>query len=340
MATAKKKVEDLVLVSQDLGSGFTKYSKKDSDGNVTFHSFPSLAPKHTGKDFSMGLLQKRDTVVVDLEGTEYEVGPDSSDLDTGGSTRNLNDNYIYTEQYKAVFLGGLYYSGEKEIDLLVLGLPISGMDKAADLVKLATGTHKINEDNTVIVKNVIVLPQPLGGLYHCLSLKDIEELKNIKNETNLIIDPGFLTFDFLLTNGLKIIDNKSDASDGGVSKILRSISNTISKKFDIKYDNLNAIDKGLINKEMKVKGKKEDLMEHIKATKSIIEGSVNYMRNMVGNGSDIDNIILLGGGSDVFKKTIENQYKDHNIISIENPQTANVRGFYEAGLTQLELLLK
>ncbi len=326
-----------VVRAGDIGWGYTKYLKIDEEGNVQFLSFPSLAPRASGHDMSAGLLGRRDTVVVTVEGTDYEVGPDSSDLDINDSTRNLNDQYIFTDQYKALFYGMLSYMGEDEIDLLVLGLPVSGLNLIQDLRKMSVGKHQITKDKEVNVKDVLILPQPLGALYHCMSMSETDErFEFLDEETNLIIDPGFLTFDFLTTSGSRVVENRSGAHPGGVSKILRSIANSISEKFDIKYDDLSAIDKALTRRKLKVNGKREDLADHIKNTRSVIEGSVNYMKNMIGDGSNIDNIILVGGGSDVFKKTIELFYKNHEIIYIEDPQMANVKGYYQAGLDYIK----
>lgn len=338
MAALKNLKKKPVIEVIDLGWGYTKYSKTDADGKSEFFSFPSLAPKSTRQDMSMGILGKRDTVVVEVEGTDYEVGPDSGDLDSNDSTRNLNDGYIFSDQYKALFYGALHYMEADVIDLLVVGLPISGLNHINALHKIMIGKHEIYKNKTVTVKNVLVLPQPLGGLYHCMSMKQDEKFQCLDEEYNLVIDPGFLTFDFLVSNGDKLIENRSDAHAGGVSKILRAIALSISEKHHIKYENLSAIDKGLKRKFMKINGKKEDLLDHIKNTKSVIEGSVNYMKNIVGDGSDIDNIILFGGGSEVFKKTIEAAYPKHSIIVLSDPQFANVKGFKEAGLKHAEKL--
>ena len=330
MAEAKK---PKIVRALDLGWGWTKYSAVDAlTAETEYRSFPSLAPRKTGLDLSLSVLGKRDTVVVSVEGTEYEVGPDSGDLDTNDATRNLNDSYIHSDQYRAVLYGALHYIGEKEIDLLVVGLPLSNMQSAAKLKALVVGTHKLNADTTVTVKDALVLPQPMGGLYYCLAQKDREEFEFLREETNLIIDPGFLTFDFLLANGDKIIENRSNAHNGGVSKILRAIAESVSAKFNIKYDNLSAIDKGLRRRKIKINGQVESLEEHIKNTKSVLEGSVNYMKNLVGDGSDVDNIILIGGGSYVYRKTIETYYPNHQIIVLEEAQMANVQGYQMAGL--------
>lgn len=322
-----------IVRALDLGWGYTKLSRMcPVSEEIEFISFPSLAPRHAGLDLSMSLLGRRDTMVVDVDGTKYEVGPDSADLDTSDATRNLNDQYIHTEQYKAVFYGALAYMREPVIDLLVVGLPLSNMVAAAKLKELVVGTHKINGENTVQVKDALVLPQPLGGLYYCMSLKDEKaEFEFLKEEVNLVIDPGFLTFDFLLSNGEKVIENRSSAHTGGVSKVLRSISESISTKFGIRYENLSAIDKGLRRRKIKINGEVESLDEHIRNTRAVLEGSVNYMKNIVGDGSDVDNIILLGGGSHIYRKTIEQYFPKHTLLALEDAQLANVKGYQLAG---------
>jgi plasmid segregation protein ParM len=321
-----------IVRALDVGWGYTKLSRKcPISGELEFMSFPSLAPRHAGLDLSMSILGRRDTVVVDVDGTKYEVGPDSADLDTSDMTRNLNDQYIHTEQYKAVFFGALAYMNEPTIDLLVVGLPLSNMGAATKLRELMIGTHKVNGEITVEVKDALVLPQPLGGLYYCMSLKDRPEFEFLDEEVNLVIDPGFLTFDFLLSNGDKVIENRSSAHTGGVSKVLRSIAESISTKFDIRYENLSAIDKGLRRRKIKINGEVESLDDHIRNTRAVLEGSVNFMKNMVGDGSDVDNVILLGGGSAIYRRTIEQYYPKHTLIVLEDAQLANVKGYQMAG---------
>jgi plasmid segregation protein ParM len=131
-----------IVRALDLGWGFAKYTVMGEHG-IEFHSFPSLAPKHTGIDLSGSLMGRRDTVVVSVQGSKYEVGPDSSDLDPNDSTRNLSDGYVYSDQYMAVFLGSLHYMKTPVIDLLVVGLPLSHLHLADHLKKLVRGAHEV-----------------------------------------------------------------------------------------------------------------------------------------------------------------------------------------------------
>jgi len=320
-----------VVRALDLGWGFAKFSVLDADGQVSFSAIPSIAPRHMGLDLSGSVLGRRDTVVVKVEGTAYEVGPDSADLDPNDATRNLNDQYVYTDQYKAVFLGVLHYMGTPVIDLLVLGLPLSHLHLSEQVKKMAVGKHEV-AGKTIEVKDAVILPQPLGGLVYCMSLKDKEGFEDLKEETNLVVDPGFLTFDFLVSNGDKPVETRSGAHPGGVSKVLRAMAESISQKFGIKYDNLSAIDRGVRKNKLKINGEAVTLEEHVRDSRPIVEGSVSYMKNIVGSGADIDNIILLGGGSFIFKRALSAAYPQHNILTVPEAQTANVRGFYLAGL--------
>lgn len=315
----------------DLGSGFAKLNRL-VEGRLEYLSIPSLAPRHSGTDLSMSMMGKRDTVVVTVDGTSYEVGPDSADLDSNDSTRNLNDQYIYTDQYRAVFYGALHYINEPVIDLLVVGLPLTTLHRAADLKKMMIGEHQINETTKITVKDALVLPQPMGAMHHCLAhAENYEQFEFLAEETNLFIDPGYLTFDFLVTNGKKINDARSSARPGGVSKVLRAIAESLSAKFGLKYDNLAAIDRALERRKIKINGQIEPMLEHIKNARPAIEGSVNFLRNIAGDGSDIDNIILVGGGQSIFAKTILNYYKAHTIYVLPDAQFANVKGFQAAG---------
>lgn len=300
---------------------------------MEFKSFPSIAPRHAGSSGGLpDFLGRRDTVVVAVEGTEYEVGPDSPDIGTNDFSRNLNDQYIHTDQYRALFLGALSYMGESTIDLLVVGLPMNGMANAAKLKELVVGEHAVAGGKRVTVKDALVVPQPVGGLYYCLSLGDFDEnLADMADETNLIIDPGYLTFDFVVSHGKKVIENRSNAHPGGVAKVLRLIAESVSAKFNINYDNLGAIESGLAKRKIKINGKAEDLLEHIRSTKPVLEGSVNYMKNIVGDGSDIDNILLIGGGAAIYRKTIEEYYPNHAVTVVDNSPLANVIGFQRIG---------
>lgn len=327
------KSANLVIRAIDLGWGYTKFSYMPKGASeLAYMAIPSLAPRASNLDLSSSILGQRNTRIVTVDGVSYEVGVDSGDLDNSDAARSLNSNFIHTEQYRAVFYGALAYIDEPVIDTLVVGLPLNNMNLAAKLRSSMEGTHKVNDQLTCVVKEALVVPQPLGGLHYCLSLaKPDTPFEFMPEECNLLIDPGYLTFDFLFTNGTTVVENRSYAYPGGVSKVLMALAQSISQKHSINYDNLTAIDRGLRRRRIKINGVEEQLAEHIRNTKDVLEATVNFMRNRVGDGSDVENIILMGGGGALFQKTIEQFYPKHKLIIVPDGQLANVRGFQLAG---------
>src|ERR1044071_4551714 len=162
-----------VIRSIDIGFGFTKFNKRVDD-ELVYDSFISLAPRSSKID-SLSMLNDRETVVVTIDGSDYEVGSDSYLLESVDSTRTLNEQYINTTQYKALFYGALHYMNEEVIDLLVVGLPVSNFkSQNQKLQEGMKGIHKINAHMTVEVKNVLVVMQPMGALKYCLMDEDLK----------------------------------------------------------------------------------------------------------------------------------------------------------------------
>lgn len=340
----------MIIRPLDIGYQITKMMRK-VDNKWELFSMPSIAPIYSGIDMSGGFLEKRDTEIVDVEGIQYEVGPDANDLQSSDTVKALDSNYISSDAYKAIFYGALAYMKEETIDLLVVGLPVNNLMKKDELKKVMVGKHEIAEGRIVEVKDALVVPQPLGGLYAAL-YSDDDDFEDLRESYNLIIDPGSVTFDFLFTHGKKANENRSDAYPGGMIKVLKAIAKSIQDKYQKPYGNITAIEKALQKGgdkrvvKLPWQKEKEDLLEHIKNTKSVLESSVTTMKNKVGDGSEqqIDNIILVGGGASIFKKQIEQQYEhfdikilnDANFSHLEglenyNSMFANVVGYLFAG---------
>lgn len=326
---------ELTIRAIDIGYGFTKYTKGiDKNGDIVCDLFPSIAALSPPTDNLGGdFFVVRDTKQVDLQGVTYEVGPDVSDIKSDNDVRALHDNYIKTEQWKALFLGALAYMGESEIDFLVLGLPVSNMKQKDDVIALATGKHVV-DGQEFNIKNVLVIPQPLGALYNYAIKSD--NFEKFLNTSTLTMDVGYLTFDFLVTKGMSVASHRSGARPGGMNSILNAISNSLSKDNDIEFEDLEQIDAalGLMNKTenngdrlVRVYGREIDLKPHIKNTVPVIEASMNYMLTRIGNSKDISQLILAGGPNKIFEKAIKKQFPHNELHIMEDGIFANVKGF-------------
>jgi len=332
-------MSDLIVRSMDIGFGTTKVLVGyDQNGNPQFFNFPSLAPKsaRTGAGESFG--DSRDTVVVEIEGLSYEIGPDSIDLSSDAESRILHDQYVFSDQYRALFVGGLYYMDTDEIDYLQLGLPFNMMHNADAVKEQAIGTFEVG-GKKITVKNAGVIEQPLGGYeYHSANAEDGDEMED---EVVLIIDPGYLTFDWVVVKNGKLVEPRSGAVQGGVSRVLSMIAKAISETYlnGEDYNNLEAIDKALMKETRKIRiyGQKKELDPVLTAAVPAIDGPINQMINRVGDMKDIDRVVLLSGGARIFRNRLT---KLLHRFEIEIPPAgifANCWGYQEKAFKLLGL---
>jgi plasmid segregation protein ParM len=339
----KLKSTEFKVGAIDIGYGNTKFTSWiDGDRTLIVSHFPSLTPLAPNVDMSGGSLGKRNTTIVEVNTVRYEIGYDTEMIANGTDTsRVLNESYIFSEPYHALLLGALSYMDKSEYDILVMGLPVKYMHNANKLIEKFQGIHDLNDNKTCNIKKIIVIPQPLGGFYDIAIKENMYE--EMVDEVNLVIDPGYLTFDFLLLNGLTPIENRSDALTGGMSRVLTQMAKSISQEIGRSYEDYNNIDKalrilkkiknpetGIIEEKrvIKVGGKVVDLLPHIRQTTPIIENSITYMHNKLGTYDDIDNIILVGGPENVFEKKIRDHLVDREIKKSKTPIYSNVTGFW------------
>jgi plasmid segregation protein ParM len=349
---SKKSLKNLSnnLAAIDIGYGNTKYlSGINEDGDLILGSFPSITPLASSNQIAGNMFMTRDTKIVDVDGTNYEVGVESEDLVSGSSTdaaKVLDESYIFTAQYKALFLGALAYMENEHYEVLVMGLPVNYMHNSKKLADMFTGEFDLPDGKKCKIDKVIVIPQPLGGFYQVAIDHDLYE--DMLNEFNLIIDPGYLTFDFLTTKGLIPIEQRSDAIIGGMSKILDALSKSISLEIGKPYTDKNAIDRGIrVPRKIKLEdgttvkrravkiGKLiVELDPHIIKMTSVIENSITAMKNVVKTYDDIENIILVGGAENIFYKRIEKHLIDREIFKADNAIFSNVIGFFYVGIIE------
>lgn len=330
---------DPVIRSMDIGFGNVKMLiGYGENGEPYFFSFPSLAPKAARTNVGESFGGTRDTIVVDVDGLQYEVGPDSLDLANSVESRILHDQYVTSDQYKALFLGGLYYLDAPEIDFLQLGLPFNMMKYADQVAKQSTGTFNVG-GRDIVVKDVGVIEQPLGGYeYHRANAEDGDEMDD---ETTLIIDPGYFTFDWVIVRNGKLVEPRSGAVAGGVSRVLSMLASAVSAEYlnGDDYTNLEAIDKALQkeSKMLKIYGKKHDLNPLLTSAIPAIDGPINQMINRVGELKDIDRVVLLSGGAKIFHRRLSRLLEQFEIEVPKAAIFANVWGYQEKAFKTMGL---
>ena len=341
--------QNRVVRAIDVGYGNTKYvSQYEKGHDVLCSIFPSIAPNASmGPDLSAGVFQRRNTVVVDVNGVKYEVGKDARIAQDASYSRNLDPAFSMTDSYLALVRGALFYMGKSNIDMLVVGLPVNTVDLYhKELAARLIGDHPIpavvrdadqlfvpnGEYKMVNVSTVKVVPQPIGALFDFAIRNNL--FSRMRTQMNLIIDPGYYTLDWVVAHGVKVSGARSGAHPGGMSSVLAAMAESIGQKLGVQINDVSAIDEALrTGVKPRFFGKEYDMTEEIRLGKEKARQFVNVLANKVGNkGVDIDNIIIAGGGAEFFKDVIQEKFPQHQLVVTNDPVFSNVRGFQLAGV--------
>jgi plasmid segregation protein ParM len=326
----------MVVRAIDLGFGNTKFITASVDGKIECSHFPSLAVLAPGEKGVVDLVGKRKTVCVPVRGVWYEVGYDVEQAASAFKARPRHERYIETAEYMALTAGALRYMGCKSIDLLVVGLPVSEyLAKRKDLEKLLKKEPiPIGGGDAVTIKDVLVLAQPHGALFDYL--RQHGEATGIRETRNLVVDVGYRTFDWLTTEGIKVYPNMSYSVSLGVSQVLAAISRKIGIENGMsELPDLDGIDRALRQrKPLTVYQRQYDLKKFHADIDAVADQAVGEMYTRIGKIYDIRNVVLVGGGAALYKRSVAKVFDRHKILEVADPLLANVRGFQCLGEQQ------
>ena len=291
--------------SIDLGYGFVKYTCRNTlntEPAVVTRQIPALAlpgPPTVGLEsgaIKSGAIKQPQTIAVIVKDLMYQVGPDTPMLLGGVSGRDLNSEYSRSNRYEALMLGTLAYMSEKVIDVLVLGLPVSKFKSERErLSGLFQGKVQVpmfleaDRTQTVEIKNVLVLPQPMGGFLDAVVASGQE---NWRGDT-LVIDPGFYTFDWIVvSDNYTYIASRSGAAHGGVASVLRAVADALEEEFGKTIADLFPIDRALKTGEpMRFYGKSISLDKYKPLINDKCKSYVSDMVARLGDTGELARIV-------------------------------------------------
>lgn len=329
----------VVVRAIDVGRGNVKYTVgPGTDGRPECALFPALAVPSEHEHVADTLGPRRRTIDIPIDNLFYTVGPDvhlASDI--FNSQVLQHDRYCETPEYLALTLGALHYMKVRHVDLLMVGLPVATLKlrkSVLNLEKRLQGTHSLGKGGEVTVAEVKTLAQPAGALLQYAF--EQQRVAQLRRERNLIIDPGRRTFDWIVTDGMAIIDKRSHSLPRGMFDVLQVIAQGVSMAMQVDYREYEAIDEALRKSSkhpsLTLFGEKYALGRHLPMARKIAEQAVAEMMHYVGEASDIANIILVGGGGFFFRPAIKAAFPRHQIVEIRDPLFANVSGFWLAGM--------
>lgn len=314
----------------DAGYGKVKYVKARSEKEIICEMFSSLAPIASNLEVSTGLSAARDTVRIEVGGVYYDVGPGARLGLKAHNTRILHSDYSTTPEYLALTRGALAKMNVPEIDLLVIGLPVDRMNsRAQPLAQQLKGFHPVVDGRGVHVHHVWTLAQPLGGFLNFAMGQGLYE--TLSDQMNLVVDAGYYTVDWLTGLGIKVMPERTGSFPGGTHVILQALARSVSEELGVVYTDIDAIDRALEKGRLRVGGSEIDLTPHWRQAQARIGESANAIANSVGDGLDLNNIILVGGGAKYYESAIRRLFPTPRLIMSPDPIFANVRGFQIAG---------
>jgi plasmid segregation protein ParM len=325
------------VVGLDIGYSNLKLAYGAADGSMKTVVRPAgAAPADRFGSRFDGRAQD-DFLHVVVNGEPYVAGvsPDRAEM----WERSLHADYAKTDSYRALFNAGLLLSEMKEIDLLVTGLPVSQFQDEAlrrDLEKRFSGEHQVTPKRVINVKKVRVVAQPIGGLYDYLNESESGPLDEQITEEHriLVVDPGFYSLDWVMVTNGQIQRQSSGTSIKASSVLLEQAGISIAEEHGSKpsIESLeNAIRSG--RNSILLTGQRVDLAPYLKAASESLASvtATSIQRALRVENMSPDIVVLVGGGSSFFEKTIQDAFPRLKVVSPKNPVLANARGFWLYG---------
>jgi plasmid segregation protein ParM len=332
------------IIAIDIGFGFTK--AMDGSRSLVFKSILGEATDIQFKGGILGESAPEENLQIEVDGRSYFVGEMAE--------RQSNVRFFTLDQ--AQFFSGF----AKQLALsaaarlvgpympagLVTGLPIGYYRQYKDeLVKILQGDHKVTlttssgkrEEKVIKISEVKVIPQPFGSLFN-LMMNDLGELgdKRYVREKVGIIDIGFKTSDFTVSDRMRYSERGSRTTDTGISRALNVIAGKLREKSNVNveiYRLFDAIERGAI----KIRGKEYDLKgltDHVFG--QLATTIANEVDRLWTDDWDIDTIVLTGGGGAVLSRYLQPLISGQ-VITVDSSRDArlcNVQGYWKFGKHQ------
>lgn len=333
------------ILAVDVGFGNTKLVYGRDGESWSELCFKSVAPELVANPAGLAgsLAPALDRVAIDVGSSSFLVGPDAF---ISGGDAILSADYVLRTEYLALLRGAIYYSMKKagqmhrHIDVLVMGLPVANWRlRQAELIRIGTGPHRIpvplamraefGISLDVSVGKVLVMPQPMGALQ--FALNGTPPTAEGDEMIHMIIDPGFNTFDWFVSVGLKPDMQRSGSLQGGVSQLLKLVSNAAGAKLGVGSLNLNEVEKGLRKGVMNVFGQRLEMAEFQPIMQSAAREIVERFLNSINLRLGIDTIHLTGGGAPFYINALRNAFSGYDIRVEAASVMQNARGFYLVG---------
>ena len=330
------------ILGIDIGFGFTKATNGKQD-----LIFKSVLGESTDIQFREQMLAsgaaEEDYLQVEVDGKSYFVG-ELAERQSNVRFFTLDQAQFIGKFAKVLALAATARLVKGFVPVnLVTGLPIGSYQKHKDeLAKLLLGEHKVvlvdaagkREEKSISISKVRVIPQPFGSLFNHM-LNDQGELadKRLVREKIGIIDVGFRTADYTISDKMRYSERGSRTTDSGIARGFNVIATKLRESSGVNvelYRLYEAIDRGSI----KIRGKVYDLKGMTDQVFGQLATAVaNEVDRLWADDWDMDAMIITGGGGAVLARHLQ-PLLNGEVLSIDpkiDMRLYNVQGYCKFG---------
>jgi len=319
------------IVGMDIGYSNLKLAYGDSDGSASLAIRPAGAAPI--ENIGHRIMGSDDSLRVLVDGREFVSAVSHDRIENW--PRELHKDYASTDSYRALFHAGLLLSEQTEIDLVVTGLPTNQYfdeELRNRLARTLTGEHQITAKKNVLVRDVKIVPQPLGGFVDYLNgLSDPDQLEDA---SVLVVDPGFFSVDWVLLMNGEFKRASSGTSLDASSVILDKAADMIAVDFGgnpgrSKLENAIRAGRSTVT----VFGERVEVAKYLDAASAAVGHIVcaQLQESLRKEDAAIDAIVLVGGGAPFYQTSIKEVFGKTPVTVAANSVFANVRGFWLGG---------
>ncbi|MDX1433850.1 MAG: ParM/StbA family protein [Gammaproteobacteria bacterium] len=329
------------VVGIDIGFGFTKATSGAE--TLIFKSIFGEATEIQFREQMLSAAGADEHLHIEIDGESYFVG-ELAERQSHVRSFTLDQNQFITNFSKTMAMSALSRLVQpNETVNLVTGLPVSYYRRhREELSGLLLGSHVLTRvdlagkrhDIPLTVNQVRVIPQPFGSLFN-LMLTDNAEVydKRFVQEKIGVIDVGFRTSDYTISDKTKYSSRGSGSTDSGIARAFSIISAKLREHTGVDvelYRMYDAVARGTI----KIHGKTLDIKDLTEEAFSKLASAVaTEVDRLWADDWDIDVIVVTGGGGAVLAPYLQ-PLLSGEVLSVDptaDSRLNNVRGYWKYG---------
>lgn len=323
----------MFVVGMDIGYSNLKLASGEAGGLMQMQVYPvGAAPEDRFAGNIMGGNGSGYRVQVDGQPYVACVEPDK----LPNWQRALHEEYAMTPTYKALFHAGILATGQLTIDHLVTGLPVSHYleeHRREGLARRLKGTHHVQEGVSVQVRDVTVIPQPVGCYLDVAWATGREE--EMADAEVLVVDPGFFSVDWVLISGNDVQYPWSGTSTQATSMLLEEAARLMGEQYQARIP-VEKIERAIRSGKPSIRifDTRRDYAPFIEQAAKVIGRSVmdKVKTSLRGKAGEVDVVILAGGGASYYSEAVREIFPRAEMILPDNSVLTNARGFWYYGL--------